>query len=106
MKSRYDLMKQSGSKDNKGNNYPDPLTLDLKNVSFDNPLKKVTVTQRYVTRPYLLTYDEYGLCYFDDILYWLNGVSYTPELEPGEELLIPNLSDLKKFYSNNLVTSR
>lgn len=106
MKSRYDLMKQSEVKDAKGNNYPDVLTLDLKNVTFRNPLHKVTVTQRYVNHPYMLTYDEYGICYMDDLFYWLNGVSYPLELEIGEELYVPNITDLNKFYSDRVVSSR
>jgi len=106
MKSRYDLMKQSETKDSKGNNYPDVLTLDMKNVVFANPLRKVQVTQRYINHPYMLTFDEYNICYFDDILYWLNGVSYPVELEPGEILYAPNLTDLNKFYSDRFVQSR
>ena len=102
MKSRYDLMKASQTVDSKGNLYPDPLTLDLKNY-FANPLKKMQVTQRHLTRPYLITYDAYGICYYDDLVLWLNGVSYAPELIAGEELLMPNLVDLNKFYSDRLV---
>ena len=106
MKSRYDLMKQSETKDSHGSNYPDVLTFDIGKPVFPNPLKKVTVTQQYISRPYMLTYDEYGVCYMDDILYWLNGVSFPFELEVGETLYVPNFSDLNKYYSNHLVTKR
>ena len=106
MKSRYDLMKQSEVKDAHGNNYPDVLTLNIGKPYFNNPLRKTEVTQQYVTKPYMLTYDEYGICYFDDILYWLNGVSYPFEMQVGETLHIPSFADLNKFYSDRLVTSR
>lgn len=106
MKSRYDLMKKSHVKDEKGNEYPDVLTMDLKNVTFVNPLLKTQATQRYSNHPYMLTYDEYNICYFDDLVYWLNGVSYPPELRDGETLYIPNLADLNHFYSERLVSSR
>ena len=106
MKSRYDLMKQSNTKDKHGNNYPDPFSFEIGKVVFENPLHSVQVTQQYVNRPYMLTYDEYGMCQMDDILYWLNGVSFPFDLEIGETLWIPILSDLNKFYSDKLVTSR
>lgn len=104
MKTRYDLMKESNSTDSKGNNYPDVLSLNLKNVKFNNPLKITEIIQAYVSKPYLLVYDEYDICYFDDLLYWLNGVSNVQELQVGEPMYIPNLVDLKKFYKDNLVT--
>lgn len=104
MKTRYDLMKESTTVDLKGNNYPDVLSLDLRNVKFENPLKTTEIVQNYVLRPYLLVYDEYDICYFDDLLYWLNGVSNVQELEVGEKMYIPNIIDLKKFYKDNLVT--
>lgn len=102
MRSRYDLMKTSQTKDERGNNYPDPLTLDLNNY-FENPLKPMTITARHAMRPYLITYDAYNMCSYDDIILWLNGISDPTSLQPGEEILIPNLADLRKFYSDRVV---
>lgn len=99
-------MKQSEVKDARGNNYPDPLTLEIGKVRFENPLHKTEITQRYIMRPYLLVYDEYGISQMDDILYWLNGVSFPFDLKVGESVWVPNFSDLNKFYSDRLVTSR
>ena len=106
MKSRYDLMKQSETTDKRGNNYPDPLSFEIGKPRFTNPLKKSEVLQEYTVRPYMLTYNEYEMCQMDDILYWLNGIGYPFDLEVGETLWIPKLSDFNKFYYDKRVTSR
>lgn len=106
MRSRYDLMKTGVTKDEKGRYYPDPLTVNLKGFSPSSSMRKITVTQSYTKRPYMITYNEYGISYYDDLLLWINGVSYSRELVVGETLMIPTFQDLDQYYSDNVVNDR
>lgn len=105
MKSRYDLMQDSLQRDSvTGEIYPDVLTLPLDQLEFTKPLKEVKVNQRYKSRFYNLCFDQWGICYYDDILLFMNGVSLEDTLEINEVILVPTLSDMNSYYSKNLVS--
>ena len=104
MKSRYDLMEMSKQKDITGDNWPDVLTLSLKQLQFDNPLTEIKVTQRVQKRFYLIPYLQWGICYFDDLLLWMNAVSTEDFIEVGDIIQVPAIEDMNMFYTNNLVT--
>lgn len=100
MKSRYMTIKASEVTDEDGNNYPDLFTFPIKHFKFSDPLKKVTITQRYINRFYLVCYDAYGTTDYDDIILWLNSISSTHELELGSTIYIPSKADLDKFLTD------
>lgn len=105
MKSRYDLMQMSSQRDEvTGDNFPDVLTLPLDQLEFSSPLTRVKINQKYKSRFYNLCYDQWGVCYYDDILLFMNGVSLEDTLEIGEEILVPSFSDMNSYYNNNLVS--
>ena len=104
MKSRYDLMQVSEQKDETGLNYPDVLTLPLDQLEFKSPLTRVKINQSYRNRFYMLCYDYWGICYYDDILLYMNGVSSEDILQINEEILVPSKADMDSYYSTHLVT--
>ena len=63
------------------------------------------VTDKYVARPDLLSFDIYGDVLFSDLLCKLNGISNPFELNNGMILLIPNLSNLTFFYKRKSASS-
>lgn len=103
MKTRYITMKKSKVKNFKGQSYPDVLSFPIKKFKFSDPLKEVVITQRYKERFYLICYDTYGVAEYDDIILWLNGISSTYLLKPGETILLPSKRDLDKFLIENKV---
>ncbi len=103
MKTRYITMKESHMTNDKGEKYPDVLSFPLKKIKYEDPLKEVVITQAYKERFYLLCYDVYGVSEYDDLILWLNGVSSTYLLVPGETILLPSKRDLDKFLIQNKV---
>jgi hypothetical protein len=103
MKSRYIAMKESHMTNDKGDKYPDVLSFPIKEFVFNDPLKEVTITQRYKERFYLLCYESYGSSEYDDIVLWMNGISSVHILTPGETILLPSKRDLDRFLIKNKV---
>ena len=97
MKTRYLTMSASNETNTNGESYPDVLSFPISKFKFNDPLQKVTVTQRYKERFYLICFDAYGVSEYDDIILCLNGISSVYLLEPGDTIYIPSKSDLNKF---------
>ena len=55
------------------------------------------VTERYVARPDLLSYDIYGDTLYSDLLCKLNGISNPFELNTGMLLIIPSPDSIMSF---------
>lgn len=58
----------------------------------------VEVTSAYVARPDLVSYTMYDTDVYQDLICKLNGISNPFELNEGMKLIIPEPSDLDKFY--------
>jgi hypothetical protein len=55
------------------------------------------VTQEYIARPDLISYDAYGDTRYADIICKLNGISNPFELNVGTKLIIPTPDHIKSF---------
>ena len=58
------------------------------------------VTEKYVARPDILSYDAYGDDMYADIICKVNGISNPFELNVGKLVIIPDINDLYKFVNN------
>ena len=55
------------------------------------------VTEEYIARPDLISYDAYGDDMFADVICKLNGISNPFELNVGMKLIIPSPEDIMNF---------
>jgi hypothetical protein len=55
------------------------------------------VTEEYIARPDLISYDAYGDDMFTDVICKLNGISNPFELNVGMKLIIPSPEDIMNF---------
>ena len=96
-------MKESEIKDEiSGELYPDPLSFDISKFKRTSIYETTTISQQDIIRSDLLSYRKYGNSEFDDILLLLNVIGHVCLLDPGEEIEIPQLSDIENFYRENL----
>ena len=58
------------------------------------------VTEKYVARPDILSYDIYGDALYSDLLCKLNGISNPFELNQGMILVIPSPDNIMDFMYN------
>lgn len=56
------------------------------------------VTNEYIARPDLISYDAYGDTSHADIICKLNGISNPFELDEGMKLIIPSPENIMDFY--------
>lgn len=60
----------------------------------------LVVSQKYIARPDLISYDAYGDSSYADIICKLNGISNPFSLNEGMEIIIPRPEDLDSFVSD------
>lgn len=89
------------SVDSNNQPYPDPLTLNLNKFVYTEELKPHTITQVEIDRFDLFLYDEYGNCYYGDIILLLNKKGSIHEFLPGDTIYLPAKEDIDKFYVKN-----
>ena len=58
----------------------------------------VEITKDYIARMDLLSYQLYGTNKYQDILCKLNGISNPFELNEGDIIICPDISDISYFY--------
>ena len=64
------------------------------------------VTEEYIARPDLISYDAYGDTMFADIICKLNGISNPFELNKGTKLIIPSPEDIMNFTSESSIKDK
>lgn len=97
MRNIYDLMEYSDITDLDGNNYPDPLSLDLSNIKFSTSLQFQNVLRPIYKRPYMCTAFFYYIDDLNDLLLWMNGIEYDIDSKITK-LQLPSLKDLISIY--------
>jgi len=101
--SRYDLMDDTVNIDDTGlDTYPDPLAFFTKLDQFPHqePPIQYEATTVFCKKPYLALYPYYQDSYkYDDIVLFLNDVPYITEVEEGDVVYIPAVTDMIKFYT-------
>jgi hypothetical protein len=98
MESRYDLMSKSTITDSEDNvAYPDPLSVNWNDFTLSSSPYLKTLQERFIHRPWLLTYQMYEVSHWDDILLTLNNIPYKEYLEAGDDFFIPTAQDISKF---------
>ena len=60
------------------------------------------VSERYIARPDLLSYDIYGDTLYSDLLCKLNGISNPFELNKGMLLIIPSPDNIMDFMNRSV----
>jgi hypothetical protein len=98
MRSRYDLMTESCEVADDGTKYRDICSAPLRKFVFSEAPTDYYLTEKDIERIDLLVYRYYGVCEFDDILLWLNGISNIYDCEAGDKILIPAKADMENFY--------
>ena len=58
----------------------------------------VEITKDYIARMDLLSYQLYGTNKYQDVLCKLNGISNPLELNEGDIIICPDISDISYFY--------
>ena len=58
----------------------------------------VEITKDYIARMDLLSYQLYGTNKYQDVLCKLNGISNPFELNAGDIIICPDISDISYFY--------
>jgi hypothetical protein len=115
MITRYNLMKESKVRDSDNESFPDPLSLNYKEIieqgTFIQPFLKVEIDDSFIEKPYIMVYAYYssengvscidgaGQIYLDDIILDLNNVKHKDSLLGDETLLFPSSSELSAFIS-------
>lgn len=81
--------------------YLQEVVYNLGDSTFQIPSKYqyeiIEITERYIARPDLLSYDIYGDSLYSDLLCKLNGISNPFELNEGMLLLIPSPDSIMNF---------
>lgn len=104
MKSRYDYMRASPVTDIDGEQFPDPLTINYegileKEVSIPAAYTLSVVNLRKLWWKY---YTESGREDLDDVQYDLNMIEHVGELEPGDQILLFDLSGVEEYKFKDL----
>jgi len=99
--SRYTTIKSSQQTDTQGNEYPDIMTLPIKNFKFTSQPLDVVLSQNDLIRFDALCYKVYGVAYYEDIVLWLNKIIDFHELQPGDILSFPSKRDIEKYIIRN-----
>ena len=68
--------------------------------------RTVVVTSDYEMRPDLISYWAYGVDIYADIIMKCNGISNPFSIKEGDFLIIPVLSQFKKFYRKPKATKK
>jgi hypothetical protein len=98
MQSRYDIMEKGAVLDSEDKDpFPDPLSVNWTEFTLTSSPYLKTLQERYIHRPWLLTYQMYGVSQWDDILLTLNNIPYKEQLRAGDDFFIPSQEDINKF---------
>lgn len=79
--------------------YPDPLSFNLNNFSLSQKPEPVELTDISINKFWMTTYEQYGVCEYDDIVLSLNGVAHRNFLKEGQVILFPVLNDIGGSFS-------
>lgn len=102
--NRYNLMEASEVRDEEDNEqFPDILTMDLSAMEFLNPLYEHSLSEVEIRRPDNLMFKAYRTPKYEDIILWLNDVFLRDLQEAGDSILLPNLTDIQRFFRKNRV---
>lgn len=100
MRSIYDLMRPSNQRDAVTTEvYPDILTAPLHKFRYEAPPEDYQLTMQDIKRPDRLVYEKYNMNEFDDILFFINGIGFIKEMEPGTEIKIPKRENIERFFN-------
>lgn len=90
--------------DNKGifnSSYLNEDIVNLLDTTFEIPYSYnysvFEVTEDYIARPDLISYDAYGDTMYTDVICKINGISNPFELNEGMILIIPSIEDITNF---------
>lgn len=96
--NRYKTMLESTETDSNGNAYPDILSFPISHFkAIETPttyiFKKMDMDRFDIT-----VYKFYGSSYYQDFIVWYNGYSSIHDIEVGSEILLPDKTEIDKFY--------
>jgi len=103
MRSRYDLMQLSTQRSTKDTYFPDVMTFPIQKFKFTDVPLEYFLTSKDIDRPDLLMYRYYNRAEYDDIIFWLNGISNIFDTSAGTKIFLPSRKDLEQFFLRNRV---
>ena len=98
MRSRYDLMPDSGVVSPKGTDYKDIFSLPMQKFIYNENSVEATLSKPDINRPDYLGSKVYGKEELEDILLYLNGMGLLQYSVAGDTIEIPSKTDLENFY--------
>jgi hypothetical protein len=100
MTSRYDMMTTSSVADPIGNEpYPDTLSVNYADFTYSQPPVQFDPDDRFIRKPYLLSYVLYKVTYYDDILLMINNIPHLSKMADKPFIYLPVLEDMTRFVS-------
>ncbi len=115
MKTRYDLMDSSVVTDTDNEVFPDPLSLNYREIlnskTFNIPMLQYEIDDAFIEKPYILTYtyystynekmcsDDKGQVFLDDVILDLNNVKHKDAMKTNDMIYFPDPSQLSSFIS-------
>jgi hypothetical protein len=101
MFSRYTAMKESKIKDTVDQElFPDPLSVNYNLTQMSQIPKLRNLSSVDLRRFWVFMVKQYGgIAEADDVLLTLNNIPYIGMLEPGADIYLVDISDLKSFAS-------
>lgn len=103
MVSRFDMMTASAEADPLTKEaYPDTLSVDYSLFVYKTPPVQFDPDDRFVRKPYLLTYAQYGVTYYDDILLMINNIPHVSQMDRKPYVYLPVESDLRGFIKKQV----
>lgn len=98
MKTLYDIMKTSETRDGEGGFYPDPLSFTLTSFNVTSIPIEYDLNENDKKRPDILMYKAYGTAQYDDLVMLLNNIGLIDEVETGTKVYLPDKNDIDNFY--------
>lgn len=63
----------------------------------------IKVSNQYIARPDLLSYDLFGTDMYADVICKVNGISNPFELNEGDLLVVPSTQELSRFFVKPII---
>lgn len=85
-----------------GINFYDLSQLDWNKFQFKRGIKKYKLTAQDTEKFYIVCEKEYGNILIEDWIYYINKISDPLSLNAGDEIVLPNIEDIKDFLTEQL----
>ncbi len=100
MESRYSFMKQSKYKDEGGDYFPDPTTLNYNNLESTH-IKSIELTELSCEKFWSILPSVFGVYELDDVLLSINRIPHRNMLKPGDVIFSPSVQEIRDSFTSD-----